>query len=215
MTNAKMGTLMSDHQFQAGDQVRHAQRPEWGVGTVVRVEDLAANAEHRREQRLVIRFPNVGLKTLSSAHAPLQRFGGDSGDRHPVAVWEKVGEESWLGSVARKKIEEAMVSLPLDARDPFIPLSKRLSFTLDLYRFGRSGRSLSDWAVAQSGLDDPLTRFTRHELEQFFDRWAAERDSHLARLLQGAPLDPRLVNDALEAAPPQARGAVRRLTAAR
>lgn len=211
---------MSDHQFQPGERVRHGQRPEWGIGTVVRAEALPANANQPPQQRVVIRFPSIGLKTISTAHASLKRLGEDAdgepeGDRHPVAVWDKIGEAGWLGSVARRKIDEAMISLPLEARDPFIAMSKRLSFTLDLYRFGRSQGSLIDWAVAQSGLEDPLTRFSRQELEQLFDRWAAKRDSHLARLLQGAPLDPRLVSDALEGAPPQARGAVRRLTAAR
>ena len=212
MTDAELETVMSNHQFQPGERVRHAQRPEWGIGTVVQAEALAANANPGGEQRVVIRFPSIGLKTISTAHASLKRLGEDA---DPVAVWDKIGEAGWLGTVARRKIDEAMISLPLESRDPFIALSKRLSFTLDLYRFGRSERSLIDWAVAQSGLEDPLTRFSRQELEQLFDRWATERDSHLARLLQGAPLDPRLVSDALEGAPPQARGAVRRLIAAR
>ena len=62
---------------------------------------------------------------------------------------------------------------------------------LGLYRFepatpGRlpyDGVKLIDWAVAQSGLDDPLARFTRHELETFYGRFAFERDALLVRYL--------------------------------
>ena len=79
-----------------------------------------------------------------------------------------------------------------------------------------------DWAVAQTGLDDPLTRFTRQELEQRFDRWAFERDTYLAKLLQEARTsgsmgngDSAMLNALLKTAPPAAQDTVRRLIAAR
>ena len=72
-----------------------------------------------------------------------------------------------------------------------------------------------DWAVAQTGLDDPLSRFTRHELEQHFDRWAYEREQHLSKLLQEARLEPATVNNALKNALPSAQSAVRKLTTPR
>ena len=111
-----------------------------------------------------------------------------------------------------------MISLPADVRDPFNSLQKRLTLTMGLYRFDRSGRGLKDWAVAQTGLDDPLSKFTRHELEQKFDRWAWERDSHLIKLVQEARApgnDPAIINAALKAAPPNAQDTVRRLTMGR
>lgn len=207
---------MSQHDFQPGDRVRHGQRPEWGVGSVTKVERCTTNG--RPAQRLTVRFPNAGLKALNTAHAPLARAGEATADQpdpaQPVVEWDRLNESGWLGSVARRKIDEVMITLPLDARDPFLRLEKRLSFTLDLYRFEPVSRSLIDWAVAQSGLDDPLSRFTRPELEQLFDRWATERDNHLARLLQEAADGPWL-DRVLASAPPQARGAVRRLSAAR
>ncbi len=33
-------------------------------------------------------------------------------------------------------------------------------------------------------IDDPLSKFNRHELEQFFERWALERDRNMVRLLK-------------------------------
>ena len=89
---------------------------------------------------------------------------------------------------------------------------------LDLYRFERSSRALMDWAVAQSGLDDPLSRFSRHELEELFERWVTQRDAHLGRLVQESRRDVTMsqeLDDLLAAAAPGAQRAVRRITAAR
>ena len=117
--------------------------------------------------------------------------------------------------MARKKVDETMIALDADVRDPFSSLRRRLTLTLDLYRFQRVGRALIDWAVAQSGLSDPLSRFTRHELEQLFDRWAEHRDSHLHRLLKEAQGDATLTQELVASALAPAQEAVRRLTAAR
>jgi len=210
---------MSSERFEFGDRVRHGERPEWGTGSVVRAEDVTIKGQP--SQRLSVRFPNIGVKTLITAQAQLKRVtegappepGGE--EATPVADWDKVGQADWLAGVAQRKIEEAMISLPAEARDPFAPVARRLAFALGLYRFDRSGRGLSEWAVAQSGLADPLTRFNRHELERFFDRWAFERDAHLARLLQEATLEPRLIEKLLAQAPPDAEKAARRLMAVR
>ena len=85
--------------------------------------------------------------------------------------------------------------------DPFSNLASKLRATLDSYRFTasppmsqtpRDARCLLDWAIAQSGLDDPLTHFNRHELEQAFGRFAMQRDRHLAALALQAKRDERL-----------------------
>ena len=74
-------------------------------------------------------------------------------------------DSEWLGEVAQRKVREVMVGLSERVRDPFRPVEERLRACLDLFRFDRTGRGLVEWAVAQSGLDDPLSRFTRHELD--------------------------------------------------
>ena len=79
--------------------------------------------------------------------------------------------------------------------------------------FFQRSRSLIDWAVAQSGLDDPLSRFTRHELEVLFDQWATRRAEQLQKLLTQARGDQQLVARLVAAAPPAAQQSVRRLTA--
>lgn len=212
-----------DQRFATGDRVRHGGRPEWGIGVVTKVEQLPVNGQ--ASQRLSIRFPNAGMKTLVTGHADLQPVSEDVspfGDEAPsVRAWDKMNGSDWLAPVAKRKVDEAMISLPMEVRDPFNSLGKRLALTLGLYRFDRSGRGLMDWAVAQTGLDDPLSRFTRQELEQRFDRWSFERDNHVAKLVQEARnagalgKDSTLVSEALKGAPPAAHDIVRRLIAAR
>ena len=210
---------MSSRKFEYGDRVRHARRPEWGIGSIIKTEEMTL--DDRQAQRVSVRFPNAGLKTISTAHAELQLVNADSGPEmdeaptHPLGGWDKMKESDWLSEVAQKKVVEAMISLAPEARDPFMSPQKRLEVCLDLYRFDRTGRSLVDWAIAQSGLPDPLSRFTRHELEVFFDRWAAQRDEHMGRLLQEVHVGRDEVAKLVESAPPGARDAVRRLTAAR
>jgi hypothetical protein len=219
-------SMMSDTLYSSGDRVRHSGRPEWGVGTVVKTEQLPANGQ--LSQRLSIRFPNAGTKTLISGHAELQRVTDTAdpfeSEAPSVKDWDKMNGSDWLAPVAKRKVEEAMLSLPSEIRDPFNSMQKRLTMMLNLYRFDRSGKGLMDWAVAQTGLDDPLSRFSRQDLEQKFERWACERDSYLSKLLQeirnggGGGIggnEQSILNVALKQAPPAAVETVRRLIGSR
>ena len=169
-----------------GDRLRHRDKPEWGVGSVTRVEACVVNGTP--DWRIVIRFPNAGLKTLVASAAPVDRVQGDESTGAPsakaMADVERHGDDEVLGPMAMKRLREAMATLPEGVVDPFKTIEQRVERTLELYRFDASGRSLMDWAVAQTSLDDPLSTFNRHELEEFFERWAMERDRHLVRLLK-------------------------------
>lgn len=210
---------MSDRKFEYGDRVRHATRPEWGIGSIVRAEPLSING--RQAQRVAVRFPNDGVKTISTAHADLELVTEDAAASNhddvadPLAGWGKMDDSEWLGEVAQRKVREVMISLSESIRDPFSTVEERLRSCLDLFRFDRTGGSLIEWAVAQSGLDDPLSRFTRHELELLFDQWASNRQEHLQLLLSQAHSDPQLVRRVLSKAPAAGRESVRRLTADR
>ncbi len=206
--------VMSRRTFQFGDRVRHVRRPEWGIGSIVRTEDLTVNGE--RAQRVSVRFANGGLKQISTAHTELELLTGDAApDGAPLGGWDRMKEGDWLAPLAQRKVGEAMTSLPPELRDPFNSLARRLATCLDLYRFDRSGRSIIDWAIGQSGLEDPLTRFTRHELEVLFDQWAGEREAMLQRLLTECRSDPELLRKLSAQAPPAAREPLRRLTGER
>jgi len=219
---------MHDIRFKAGDKVRHDKRPEWGIGQVQRVE--AMQVAGQPAQRLVIRFSNGGLKTISSvggAITPLEVGAGhlngsrrmDSApigpDGDTLINRESEGETGWLAAISKQKPESAMIDLPIEATDPFLPREARLKATLDLFRFQPTGRSLVDWAVARSGLDDPLSRFTRHELEQFFERWSFLRHKHLAKLVEELKHEPGTLEAAMRNAPPAARRAVSQLNTRR
>lgn len=208
---------MSEH-FTAGDVVRHQRRPEWGMGTVQRVELVRRGSGN--DQRLWIRFPNAGLKTLLASVAelePVRRADGTlvAGDDTLVAR-ELSGETGWLAEISKRKPEDAMTALPAEASDPFLSARKRLEFVLGLFRFDPQTK-LIDWAVAQSGLGDPLSRFSRHDLEQFFKLWAFERDAALQRLLYDQEFrgQPEVVKEILSRANPAAQATARRIMAIR
>lgn len=219
---------MTQEKFAFGDQVRHPTRPEWGEGSVTKVESVTVDG--RPAQRLSVRFPGQGVKMLNTGYVDLVR-GGSAGsgpgsdilgnaDRQeaPAAavIRALANEGDWLAEVNVRKIEEAMRELPEAACDPFASPQRRLEATLALYRFARTGHGLVAWAVAQTGLEDPLTRFNRHELEHFFDRWATERDAHLSRLIAESGFTGRELDELMAKAPPAAlRAAGRRAPASR
>ncbi len=211
---------MDTVQFEFGEQVRHLRRPEWGIGSVTRAETITV--EGVQCQRLRIRFPGAGVKVLNTAQAELERVvreepvdgAPDVAHSERVRTWDDLTGHEWLAPVAQRKLEEAMVALPEAARDPFLAPRERLVRALKLYRFERTGRGLVEWAIAQTGLDDPLSRFNRHELENFFDRWAGEREEWLVRLLKEDRDIRSHVSDVLGSATPEARRIVRRIIGA-
>lgn len=88
--------------------------------------------------------------------------------------------ESANGSVTDRNLWD----LPGDLTNPFSAIEQRLEATLRTYRFSTEPGPLFEWAVVQTGLDDPLTRHTRVELEQAFPRFARDRDQHLRDLVR-------------------------------
>ena len=178
--------------FKYGDRIRHLKRPEWGVGSVMKVEDVRTNGV--AVQSLTVRFPSHGIKRLTS-EAQVEAISSTDangvepplhGSNGAAAAWKQIDDGDWLAPVAQRKIQEVMTALPEEASDPFNSITQRLIFTLNLYRFDKSGRGLIDWAVAQCGLDDPLSRFSRQDLEQLFDRWMTVREAHLQPPLAGS-----------------------------
>ena len=208
--------MTATERYGFGDRVSHGKRPEWGVGSVIKAEDTVHDG--KPTQRLSVRFPSEGLKTFNLSHAPLVRvtendapIEASADEESPVEIWDRIAEEGWLAPVAQRKIEEIMLRLPGSVSDPFLSVARRLEAMASLYRFDRSGGRLVEWAVAQTGLDDPLSRFNRHELERYFDRWAHERDGQFRRLAsEAAPAD---VKAALRDAPPAASRVLSRVGA--
>ena len=174
--------------FKIGDKVRSSKRPEWGEGSVLKLE--AITFQGKTDQQIYVRFAAVGVKSLLASAADLVPADGSGGDilttiHRPTTLTdvEASRESGWLGAIERRKPEEIMTSLPPAATDPFLSVRRRLENTFALYRFEGVAARLIDWAVAQSGLDDPLSRFNRTELEAFYKQWSMERDLQLHRLV--------------------------------
>jgi hypothetical protein len=213
---------MSDStQFVRGDKVVHAKRPEWGAGVV----DHATSIVHegRAAQRLVVVFAHYGRVTINTAMAPLlsAAVAAAAAPAAHAPSFDGSGAHNggWLSHLSRENPQGELWQLPDALTDPFAGLGKRLSATLETYRYNldprdpASQRSLLDWAVGQTGLHDPLSKYTRHELEQAFPRYARDRDNHLVDLVRSAKRDgkPELLEEAKRSAQcPAARVALER-----
>lgn len=200
---------MADTTFSFGDRVLHNTKPEWGHGVVSAVQNIQEGGVPAI--RLTIRFDRAGLKTITMPPAELRH----AHDEPPPAADVATGG-GWLGELEKGTVDEMMSRLPENTRDPFISAQARIENTLKLYRFGEQGSALLDWAAAQTGLKDPMTRFGRHELETLFKRYAVERDQHLKKLvIESRRTDAPMVERLLASGPSSARDALRKLNALR
>lgn len=172
--------------FQMGDRVVHSSKPEWGVGIV----STTSMGEHEGGpcQRLVVRFDRAGLKTVSTAFAKIELAGDRVGvvtEKESIKARDDGAANPVLKATGRE-LQDIMLKIPDAATDPFATPAQRLKATLSLYRFSNSGGALIDWAVMQSGLSDPLTKFTRHELEDFFGFFEKILWKHLGKMVKEA-----------------------------
>lgn len=210
---------MTSKVWSFGDRVVHTGKPEWGAGVV----STATKTTHegRPCQSLTIRFDRAGVKTISTAFAtlvPAEQAGGLLAE----AAASNGAAEDLRDDPLKAKIwgvedfRARMSKLPEPATDPFTTAMDRLKATLGLYRFAPTGGSLLDWAAMQSGLSDPMSRFNRHELEQFFEAFMVARDNHLRKVIQDArKADPTGAARMVSQAPASAQQALRRIDAKR
>jgi hypothetical protein len=171
--------------FKPGDRVRHADCPDWGPGVVESAKPITH--EGAPAWQLVVRFEQKGRVTVQTQYA---RIMHESHKQPIFAAPPKNSQGVTIGTGgyaaamgAGLNDGSALIQLPEALSDIFAPLEKRLALTLDLYRYSVEARSLFEWATLQSGLADPLSRFSRHELESAFGAWAKKRDTHLRDLV--------------------------------
>lgn len=170
--------------FQQGDAVVHPRRPEWGTGTVRSAESIVHDG--RPAQRLTVDFTNRGRVVINTAVAPLSASTGHAKTMTQTASSASSNGKGWLEQLeaqANGKTHE-LWDLPDALSDPFSSDAQRLQATLEQYRFSTEARSIIEWAVQQTGLADPLTKYTRHDLEQAFPRFARDLDQHLKQLVR-------------------------------
>ncbi len=205
--------MTTTQRFQIGDRVIHPTKPEWGVGIIA----TTAMTDHEGApcQRLTIRFDRAGLKTISTAFANLKP--ATDAPNSPVSTHEtpKASANDAISPLAdadEKQVLRIMTALPDNATDPFASPADRLRATLALYRFEPTGGSLIDWAAAQSALADPLSRFNRHQLEEFFHTFARNLDTHLSKLVRQAnTVEQSELVQIAQSAPPAGQRALQRL----
>ncbi len=203
----------SEVPWSFGDRVRLPSKPEWGVGVVTTAKPTTVRGAPC--WTLQVRFPNAGVKSINSSAASLERVEettSEGGGEAAVAIEEAAATagDDLLGPMAQRRVEALMSDLPEACQDPFRSLAGRVEATLGLYRFDATGGRLIDWAVAQTGLDDPMTRFNRQELETHFRKWAHARDQHLAKLVRDARHAGESVDRVLASGPQAARTALSR-----
>lgn len=214
------GSAPGTRSWKAGDRLVHVRRPEWGEGTVV----TAKPAVHEGSscQQLSIRFAHErGLKNILTAIADLRFVPGggtgqsSAGGARPASTARSAplgrspapgpdAEAGWLDALERERAGSDLSGLPEDCTDPLLPERTRFERTLALYRFKPEGGSLIEWATAQTGLRDPLTRYNRHELEEQFFRFRRRLDDHARALGDALRRTPGSGFEALLARAPEA-----------
>ena len=200
--------------FAKGDTVRHPKRPEWGVGTVRDLQAIAQpdgsraqrlTVDFANEGRKLINTAVAPLERAGTAkpakpekpktrrntpegplpsHSRLTATAAATNGSSDAGKTTSAGGSGWLDALDGSSQSNELWDLPDDLTNPFANVPERLKATLQTYRFSTEPRSLIDWAVAQTGLNDPLSKYTRHELEQAFPRYARDRDQHLRDLVK-------------------------------
>ena len=209
--------------FNKGDLVVHPKRLEWGDGCIE--QTTLIQHEGKPAQRLVVRFTHHGRVTLNTAFAPLKRkeastntmtpFTTRNTPSAPAAGIQSNGSSKggWLAALEGRGNVDPLTELPDELNDPFQTLESRLRATLETYRYNSDARGLIDWAITQTGLHDPLTKYTRHDIEAAFPRYDHLRKAHLVSLVQQMKRAGQLsqINDVLkEVRLPAAREALQR-----
>lgn len=222
---------MAGRNFAKGDSVIHAGKPEWGPGDVMSAEGQLH--EGKPCQRLTIRFSRAGLKTISTAFADLRpaseaplamlarrvaaapeepERNGKSREDTDNLRGHGESEPTMQDVLDRAASLEALQKLPENINDPFVPVMKRVQATLDLYKLWDKPAGVLDWATIQTGLRDPMSMMSRHELEAQMDRFRISLDGHLKKILKDARKeDAKAVDAALAQCGPAAKAALRRV----
>lgn len=167
--------------FERGQRVRSAARPEWGVGVIQRVQPAGPGAF-----RLEIQFAS-GFRVVTAPPAVLT----------PPDAPAAPQQTGWLDQLAGRTADERLRAIP-DLGDALTPMSERLERAFALLRFQDTPEGLVGWARAQTGMPDPLTHWTRDDLQAAFADFAIRREAAIRELARMARRqDPRQLSAAL------------------
>jgi len=157
-----------------GQKVSSPARPEWGVGTVLRIQ--ATRVGGKPAHRVSIQFA-TGHRTLVVPPARITA---------PQATPQR--EAGWLDEIGGQTLDDRLTKLPETVTSVLGGPRERIGAIAALYRVDAGPAGLVDWARRQIGTANPLSLWSRDELSQAFAAFCDERDVHLriaaARLKQ-------------------------------
>lgn len=162
---------MSDlpiNQGLVGQRVCNPARPEWGSGTVLRVQPVTVDG--RPVHRVSIQFA-TGHRTIVVPPGQLAA---------PQA--EPTRQAGWLDQVAHRAPDDRLASLPEAVREFLGTAAQRIVVLARLYTLDEDGPGLLRWARSQTGVADPLAHWTRDELRAAFEEFCRRRDALLREL---------------------------------
>ena len=186
-----------------GRRVAVPDRPEWGLGTVVRVQSTVADGHPAH--RVSIQF-TTGHRVLLVPPARLIE---------PQPEPERA--VGWLDTLAGRTVDDRLANLPASVTEFLGTPAQRIVVLAALYEHTEEPASLIHWARRQAHVADPLSHWSRDELLVAFRTFCTERDSTLrvaAALLKQAE-GPEVLEAALasypEAVATEMRAALRRI----
>jgi hypothetical protein len=157
-----------------GRQVVVPHRPEWGSGTVLRVQLTTVGG--RAVHRVSIQFA-TGHRTLQSPPAVLA---------DPTAEPER--EAGWLDTIGGRTVDDRLGQLPAALAEFLGTPAQFIVALAPLYELTDEPGVLIQWARRQANVADPLSLWSRDELAVAFRAFCGERDTALrvaaARLRQ-------------------------------
>jgi hypothetical protein len=150
-------------------------------------DDDADGKKPRRSPRTMPVYETIPSSGHKRADKPAEAASATAtaspGDSAMGAAGNPNDSKGWLDELETGDQHE-LWALPDALSDPFLSLPERIKLTLETYKFSTEPRSLIEWAIHQTRLDDPLTRYTRQEMEHAFPRFARSRDNHLKDLVR-------------------------------
>ncbi|MBK9118676.1 MAG: DUF3553 domain-containing protein [Phycisphaerales bacterium] len=177
-----------------GTRVVNPVRPEWGAGTVLRVQavDLGGQPAHR----VSVQFA-TGHRTMMVPPGRLML---------PTA--EPTRAAGWLDQLGKSTLDHQLRALPERVREFLGTSAQRLVVLAPLYECDGSATALLRWARSQTGVADPLTIWSRDELREAFAAFQRQRDVAARDAVQRvrATAGGRGLRDALAEVPEPARG---------
>lgn len=192
-----------DPLLQVGARVAIPARPDWGAGTVRKV--LTERRGDATIRRVTIQFTH-GTRTLVIPPALLA-----------APADEPTRTAGWIQTLGGSTLDDRLRGVPESATSVLGTPLEKLMAVVALYRWDDSPKSLELWARAQTGVADPLTHWSRDELEAAFARFGNERDSllrtagALLRRAEGPEAVPLLVASLAEPVREAVRTALRRV----